>query len=78
MVGHDVVHCTYSVGLDHGVNVIQVGQEELSWVELLLDGLQCRLLPQGKQRRHEGIPLLSALCLFYDVVAAVVIMPNIL
>ena len=47
-------------------------------MELLLDGLQCRLLPQGKQRRHEGIPLLSALCLFYDVVAAVVIMPNIL
>ena len=26
VVGHDVVHCTYSVGLDHGVNVIQVGQ----------------------------------------------------
>ena len=57
VVCQEIVHGFHPMWLDHCVDIVQVSIEAFPFVELGMDGLDGRVLPQRKQCWHEGVPL---------------------
>lgn len=78
VVGEEVIHWPDPMWLHDGVIVIQKCKQGFTREELCLHCLQCLLLAQREQRRHEGVALFPAPCLEYRMVLASSIMPDVL
>ena len=66
VVCQKIVHGLHPMWLDHCVDIIEVSIEAFPFLKLGMDGLDCSVLPQGKQCGHEGVALLATLGLLDD------------
>jgi len=77
VVCQKIVHGFHPMWLDHCVDIIQVGIEGFPLLKLGMDGLNSRVLPQGKQCGHEGVALLATLGLLDNVGCVGVVVPHV-
>ena len=77
VVCQKIVHRFHPMWLDHCVDIIEVSIKAFPFLKLGLDGLDCSVLPQGKQCGHEGVALLATLGLLDDVGCVGVVVPHV-
>ena len=77
VVCQKIVHGFHPMWLDHCVNIIEVSIKAFPFLKLGMDGLDCSVLPQGKQCGHEGVALLATLSLLDDVGCVGVVVPHV-
>ena len=77
VVCQKIVHGFHPMWLDHCVDIIEVSIKAFPFLKLGMDGLDCSVLPQGKQCGHEGVALLASLGLLDDVGCVGVVVPHV-
>ena len=73
LISDNIVNLSSAVWLGNDVYVIEVGKEFFPREELSVRALQCFMKPEAKERRHEGVPLLSSFSLMDIMGNAIVV-----
>ena len=66
------------VWITQNIDVVEIGEQQLILFQSCTDVLQCQVLSQRIQSRHERIALLSSFSVLDDVRIAIIVVPQVL